>query len=75
MGMTGTVERNVARRNDETAKIDAEVLRKARIVCAYRQMTLAEYLSEKLAPSVDADLRVEQERERERASAKPKPKK
>lgn len=44
------------KRDDVTVKLDKEVVRKARIVAAYRDITLAEYFSEKLAPLVDADL-------------------
>lgn len=58
--MTATVEREVVRRNDVTVKIDAEVARKAKIVAAYRGLSLAEYLSERLARVVDDDLRAEQ---------------
>lgn len=66
-----TEGRDVARRNDLSVKIDAEVIRKARIVVAYRDLNLAEYLSEVLAPIVDRDLAAEQERERKRGE-KPK---
>ena len=44
------------KRNDVAAKIDAEVIRVARIVAAYRNQTVAEYLSEKLKPLVEKDL-------------------
>ena len=44
------------KRNDVPVKIDAEVVRIARIVAAYDEQTLAEYLSERLRPLVAADL-------------------
>jgi len=47
-------------RKDEQAKVDAEVLRQARIVCAYRGIVLAEYLSGILKPTVAKDLAEEQ---------------
>lgn len=44
-----------SKRNDQTAKIDAEILRRARIVAEFEEVTLAEYLSGKLRPVVTAD--------------------
>ena len=44
------------RRNDDVTKIDKEVLRLARIVAAYRDITIAEYISERLRPLVQQDL-------------------
>lgn len=46
-------------RNDVTAKIDAEVLAIAKMVAASRDMSLAEYLSERLRPIVKEDLDAE----------------
>jgi hypothetical protein len=65
------------KRNDEPAKIDSEVLRVARIVAAYRRISLAEYLSETLRDVVLTDhaqeIRKEQETKTpERAPRKPK---
>jgi hypothetical protein len=40
------------KRNDVPVKIDAEVVRKGRIVAAFRDITLAEYFSELLGPLV-----------------------
>lgn len=48
------------KRNDRPAKIDAEVLRMAAIVAAYRDSSVAEYLSELLRPLVARDLREHQ---------------
>jgi hypothetical protein len=45
-----------ARRNDIPVKLDAEVVRAAKIVAAFRDQSLAEYLSEKLRPLVLKDL-------------------
>jgi hypothetical protein len=39
-----------------TVKIDAEVIRIARIVAAYEGLTLAEFLSERLRPLMQKDL-------------------
>lgn len=52
----------------KTAYLDAEVVRVAKIVAAYRSQTLAEYLTSRLAPLVESDLSDEQSRQ-----AKPKP--
>lgn len=41
------------KRNDITCKIDAEIVRKARTIAAYRGIPLAQYLSEKLRKDVD----------------------
>ncbi len=47
-------------RNDVQVKLDAEVVKSARIVSAYRDLTMAEYLSGLLAPLVAKDLAQEQ---------------
>ena len=39
------------------AKVDAEVLRKAKLVAAARRVTLCDYLDELLRPQVNSDLR------------------
>jgi hypothetical protein len=52
----------MAKRDDTAAKIDASIVRDAKIVAAYRDITLAEYLSELLRPLVARDLKAEQER-------------
>ena len=44
------------KRNDVPVKMDAEVVRVARIVAAYQGVTLAEYISERLRPLAKADL-------------------
>jgi hypothetical protein len=45
-----------SKRNDVPVKIDAEVARLARIVAAYEDTSLAEYISERLRPLVQKDL-------------------
>ena len=45
-------------------RMDAEVVRIARIVAAYRGITLAEYISERLRPLADADLLRHQRQQR-----------
>ncbi len=44
------------KRNDEPVKLDKEVVRVARIVAAYRGISMAEYLSTKLLDQVKDDL-------------------
>ena len=54
--MPALMERpSVAKRNDETVRVDADILRKARIVAAIKGLSLAEYLSEVLRPAVDRE--------------------
>jgi hypothetical protein len=55
--MAPTTERDVARRTDLAVKIDASLARKAKIVASYKDMSLAQYLSEALRPIVENDLR------------------
>jgi predicted HicB family RNase H-like nuclease len=42
-------------RNDVTVRVDAEVIRSAKIVASYESKSLAEYLSDVLRPIVDRD--------------------
>lgn len=51
----------MVRRNDSTAKIDADVLRMAKVVAAYRDLPLAEYLTAALRPIVENDYRAQAE--------------
>lgn len=44
------------KRNDVVAKVDSEVIRKAKIIAAFRGISLAEYLTERLEPLVAVDL-------------------
>lgn len=44
-----------AKRNDITCKVDAAIIRKARLIASHRDLTLAEYLSNKLRLLVDKD--------------------
>jgi hypothetical protein len=72
MGMaTATVTRAArenpmaeSKRNDITVRVDADVIRDAKVVAAFRDITLAEYLSEVLRPIVDADLDRHMEKKR-----------
>jgi hypothetical protein len=47
----------MVKRNDLSVKIDAEIVRKVKIVAAYRDLSIAEYLSETLRPIVERELR------------------
>jgi hypothetical protein len=47
----------MVRRKDVAVKIDAEVVRQAKIVAAYKDVSLAEYMSEAIRPIVERDLR------------------
>src|SRR4051794_38967859 len=44
------------KRNDVPVKLDADVVRNAKIVATFQDTTLAEYLSELLRPLVERDL-------------------
>jgi hypothetical protein len=57
MATTIPVEPKMPRpkRNDEPTKLDKDVLREARTVCAHRNIMLAQYLSELLRPLVHED--------------------
>ena len=57
-------------RNDEQVKIDADIVSEVRIVCAYRKVVMAEYLSGILRDVVSRDLAHEQAK----AMKGPKPK-
>jgi hypothetical protein len=52
------------KRNDVPVKIDAEVLRVARIVAAYEDVPLAELISETLRPIMVARLEAHQEKKK-----------
>jgi hypothetical protein len=60
---------DMAKRDDVTVKLDAEVVRLAKIVAAYRDTSVAEYLSEVLMPVVQRDLEQEQARTKSRTTA------
>ncbi len=51
----------MVRRNDQTAKIDADVLRMAKVIASYKNVPLAEYLSAALRPIVERDYREQAE--------------
>jgi hypothetical protein len=46
-------KRSDSPRNDVTVKMDAEVVRKAKIVAAYRNQSMAEFLSVELGTIID----------------------
>lgn len=49
----------MSQRNDVTVKLDAELVKNARVIAAFRELSLAEYLSEALRPIVQRDFRKE----------------
>jgi len=61
--MPTVLERSDVARNDTNIRMDAGVVRKAKMVAASRGIGLAEYLSESLRPIVDRDLEAEIGRE------------
>lgn len=69
--MTTLLDAPMTKRNDTTAKIDADVLADARTAASYRRMTLAEYLSEVVREAADRDI----EQYHALRSKPPKPKK
>lgn len=70
--MPAVMEREMVRRNDMAAKIDAEIVKDAKIVAAFRGIALAEYLSEALRAIVKRDLENEMARHQRGAPRKPK---
>lgn len=70
--MSTVAERPMTKRNDTAVKIDTEVVRRAKIVAAYRSQSLAEYLTARLAPFVEADLLEEQAKENQVAKKPPR---
>lgn len=52
---TMTEPKNKPKRNDASAKIDAEIIRKARLITDQRGVHMAEYLSQLLRPLVERD--------------------
>jgi hypothetical protein len=54
--MVAVAEEPMTKRNDVPVKVDAEVVRVAKIAAAYKDMTLAEYISERLRPLVAEDV-------------------
>jgi len=57
---TALLDQAMDKRNDVTAKIDAEVVRDAKLVAVYRDTSVAELLSEILRPIVARMLDEEQ---------------
>jgi hypothetical protein len=54
----------MAKRNDVTVKVDADVIRDAKLVAVYRGTSVAELLSDILRPIVAKLLEEEQEKSR-----------
>lgn len=54
---TPVLEMPRQKRNDASCKIDADIVRKGRIISEFRDITLAEYLSNLLRDTVDHDYR------------------
>jgi predicted HicB family RNase H-like nuclease len=54
--MGDSMARKEPRQGDITVKLNGEVARRAKMVAAARDISLAEYLSELLAPLVAADM-------------------
>lgn len=72
MELAAEVEAPVARRNDVSIKLDAEVARMAKLVADFEDKALAAYLSDLIRPLVEKDL--ERHAEKFLARKKPKPK-
>jgi hypothetical protein len=66
--MVATAGDAVAKRTDVSVKMDSDVVRIAKIVAAYRDVSLAEYLSNTLKPIVQGDLDREQTRNQPKRS-------
>lgn len=55
--MASTLTRHqMVRRNDVAVKVDADLVRKAKIVAAFKDVSLAEWISEALRPIVEQEL-------------------
>ena len=70
--MFAMAEETMAKRVDVSVKMDAEVIRKAKIVAAYREMALAEFLSGELGAIIDRLLAEEHAKEIGGKAEKPK---
>jgi hypothetical protein len=46
----------MSRRERMNVKVDAELVRKAKVIAAARQVTLSDYISELLRPLIESDL-------------------
>ena len=53
--MPGAVAMPREKRNDLAVKIEADIVRKARTMCNWRDITVAEYLSNLLRAAVERD--------------------
>jgi hypothetical protein len=73
--MQALADRPMTKRNDVPVKIDAEVVRVAKIAAAYKDMSLAEYISERLRPLVAEDIDREHEKRPHRVATKTSAKK
>jgi hypothetical protein len=57
--MPSVLEKDMVRRNDTAAKVDAQVVADAKVIAAFRGIPLAEYLTDVLRPIVKRDLEAE----------------
>jgi hypothetical protein len=51
-----TLERPMAKRNDTTVKVDTEAVRIAKIAASFKDMSLAEYISELIMEHAPHDI-------------------
>lgn len=79
--MDSAIAGNPMARDDVVVKVDREVIRKAKMIARYHGKHLAEYLTDKLHPLVDAEypriarLMLEEDEKERAAKAKKKGKK
>jgi hypothetical protein len=74
--MIAVADRPMTKRNDVPVKMDAEVVRIAKIAAAYREQSLAEYLSERMRDIAAHDVEQEHAKQPHRKPAsKPRAKK
>lgn len=66
-------KRKDVKRDDSPARIDSKLLSDARIIAAARDVSLAEYLSEALKPTIERDLQdLQQELAKRTKAGQPK---
>jgi hypothetical protein len=53
---SATLERPMVKRNDQSVKMDIEVIEDCRIAASFKKMTLAEYLSETMRAAARKDI-------------------
>lgn len=72
MAASGVLDRPMVRRNDQSVKMDVQVIEDCRIAAAFKGISLAEYLSETMRVASRRD--IDDGYARRAAEAKPKPK-